>query len=123
MLLGSMAPQGVKALFSRAQAALNRGQSTEVIRLLSRDLKAPGRARDEELAARCLLGEAWLLHGDVKQASLALGRLPDERRASIQPVRLAAVWRLHGQIAATLRRAVSGHRAPEARLVAGGTLP
>ena len=102
MLAVAMPPHDVPALFSRARAALNRGQSPEVIRLLSKDLRVPGRSRAEELAVRTLLAEAWLLHGDVKQASLALGHPPDGLRAPIQPAHLAAAWRLHGQIAATL---------------------
>ncbi len=55
--------------------------------------------REDDLAVRSLLAEAWLLQDDVDQAAAVLGRTPDTFRDTISPARLSALWRLHGRIA------------------------
>jgi len=55
-------------------------------------------AREDELTARVLLAEAWLLQDDLAQAATILGRPPDSSRESISDAQLATLWRLHGRI-------------------------
>src|SRR5581483_2015055 len=55
--------------------------------------------RDDELAVRAMLAEAWLLNDDVDQAATALGRPPDSFRDTVPPRRLSTLWRLHGRLA------------------------
>ena len=55
--------------------------------------------RDDELALRAMLAEAWLQQDDLDQAATALGRAPDTFRDAVAPVRLATLWRLHGRLA------------------------
>ena len=55
--------------------------------------------RDEELAVRSMLAEAWLLQDDLDQAASALGRPPDTFRDTIPSGRLSTLWRLHGRLA------------------------
>src|SRR5262249_30369319 len=55
--------------------------------------------RDDELAVRSMLAEAWLAQDDLDQASLALGRPPDTFRDTIASGRLSTLWRLHGRLA------------------------
>ncbi len=85
---------------ARAAAALQRGRAAEAIEALSQALTSPGLRRDDELAVRCALAEAWLLRDDVSQAAVVIGRPPDLLRERISPARLSALWRLHGRIAA-----------------------
>jgi hydrogenase-4 transcriptional activator len=88
-----------QAVMARAAAALERGRGPEAVHLLNQALRSPSLGRDEELALRSALAEAWLLQDDIDQASVALGRPPDVLREQIEPARLSALWRLHGRIA------------------------
>ncbi|MDE3153753.1 MAG: sigma 54-interacting transcriptional regulator [Acidobacteriota bacterium] len=82
-----------------ALAALDRGEGASAVRLLNETLRRASLSRDEELAVRCALAEAWLLQGELTRAASALGRPPDSLREAISPVRASALWRLHGRIA------------------------
>jgi len=84
---------------ARAQSALERGRGLEAVQHLAPVLRSASLSRDDELAARCALAEAWLLQDEVDQASAVLGRPPDVLREPIDPARLSALWRLHGRIA------------------------
>jgi hypothetical protein len=55
--------------------------------------------RDDELAVRAMLAEAWLLNDDLDQAASALGRPPDTFRDTVSSGRLSMLWRLHGRLA------------------------
>jgi tetratricopeptide (TPR) repeat protein len=92
-------PGEAQPALTRALAALQRGHGAEAVQWLAQAMRAPGLRRDDELAMRCALAEAWLLQDDIDQASAALGRPPDLLRERIEPVRLSALWRLHAQVA------------------------
>jgi hydrogenase-4 transcriptional activator len=85
---------------ARASAALERGRGAEAIDALSQAISSPGLRREDELAIRCAMAEAWLLRDDVNQAAAVLGRRPDVLREQVSPARLSALWRLHGRLAA-----------------------
>jgi hydrogenase-4 transcriptional activator len=85
---------------ARAAAALQRGRAAEALEALSQTLGAPGLRREDELAIRCAMAEAWLLRDDVNQAAAVLGRPPDATRERVPPARLSALWRVHGRLAA-----------------------
>lgn len=55
--------------------------------------------REDELAVRSTLAEAWLRQDDVDQAGAAIGRPPDTFRDTVSPGRLSTLWRLHGRVA------------------------
>ena len=95
-----MAPSSLQALLGRAGTALDRGRGPEAVQLLSPLLRS-SLAREDELAVRSALTEAWLLQDDLDQAAAALGRPPDTFRDTISPGRLSALWRLHGRLAST----------------------
>src|SRR6476469_5258955 len=84
---------------TRAQAALERGRGAEAIQLLQQALRSTSLTRDDELAMRVVLAEAWLLQDDLTQASASLGRAPDTIRESVAPATLSHLWRLHGRLA------------------------
>jgi DNA-binding NtrC family response regulator/tetratricopeptide (TPR) repeat protein len=67
--------------------------------MLAPVLRSSTLSRDDELALRSALAEAWLLQDDLDQAAAALGRPPDTFRDTVSPGRLAALWRLHGRLA------------------------
>ena len=54
--------------------------------------------REDELAVRASLADAWLLQDDLVQAASALGRPPDALRDAISDAQLSTLWRLHGRI-------------------------
>ena len=56
-------------------------------------------SRDDELAVRAALAEAWLLQDDLTQAAAVLGRPPDSLREPVSDARLSTLWRLHGRVA------------------------
>jgi DNA-binding NtrC family response regulator/tetratricopeptide (TPR) repeat protein len=85
---------------ARAAAALQRGRGAEAIDALSHALSVPGLRREDELAVRCAMAEAWLLRDDVNQAAAVLGRPPDVLRERIPPARLSTMWRIHGRLSA-----------------------
>ena len=62
-------------------------------------LRSASLTRDDELAVRSMLAEAWLLQDDLDQAAAALGRPPDTFRDTVPPRRLSTLWRLHGRLA------------------------
>jgi DNA-binding NtrC family response regulator/tetratricopeptide (TPR) repeat protein len=79
--------------------ALERGRGPEAAQLLTPALRSTGLPREDELAVRSALAEAWLLQDDLDQASTALGRTPDTFRDTISAARLSTLWRLHGRLA------------------------
>ncbi len=86
-------------LLVQALAALQRGQGAEATRLLQRAIRQPNRSVDLDWRIRVAQVEALLLQDDIAQAARVLGRPPDELRARIDPIHLAALWRLHGHVA------------------------
>ncbi|MBI1873642.1 MAG: tetratricopeptide repeat protein [Acidobacteria bacterium] len=97
-----MAGVQADAELAHARRVLIRGRGAEAAECLGRLVGTPGLAPDVRIDARCLLAQAWLLQGNVDQASDALGSPPDESRQPLDRARLSALWRLHGQI--TFRR-------------------
>jgi DNA-binding NtrC family response regulator/tetratricopeptide (TPR) repeat protein len=91
----------LQTLLGRAGAALERGRGPEAAELLVPALRSSTLTRDEELAVRAALAEAWLLQDDPDQAASALGRPPDTFRDTVSSGRLSALWRLHGRLAST----------------------
>src|ERR671925_640153 len=79
--------------------ALERGRGAEAAQLLMQLLRSGSLSRQDELAIRSSMAEAWLLQDDLAQAAAALGRPPDTLREQIPPARLSTLWRLHGRIA------------------------
>jgi hydrogenase-4 transcriptional activator len=86
-------------LLARAAAVLERGQGAGAAEMLAPALRSQALTRDEDLAIRCMLAEAWLLQDDIEQAAAVLGRTPDTLRETLSPGRLSALWRLHGHLA------------------------
>jgi DNA-binding NtrC family response regulator/tetratricopeptide (TPR) repeat protein len=84
---------------ARALSALERGKGADAVQHLAPILRSATLTRDDELAIRCALADAWLLQDDVDQASTAVGRPPDLLRERIEPARLSGLWRQHGRIA------------------------
>jgi DNA-binding NtrC family response regulator/tetratricopeptide (TPR) repeat protein len=92
-------PAAIQALLVRAGTALERGRGPEAAQLLAPALRSTGLTREDELAVRSTLAEAWLLQDDLEQAASALGRPPDTFRDTISATRLSTLWRLHGRLA------------------------
>jgi hydrogenase-4 transcriptional activator len=67
--------------------------------MLAPALRSSTLSRDDELALRSMLAEAWLLQDDLDQAAAALGRPPDTIRETVPPGRISTLWRLHGRLA------------------------
>jgi hydrogenase-4 transcriptional activator len=84
--------------FAKALDALQHGHGADASALLVRTQKQPGLSRDEALQLRAALAEAWFLQDDLRQATDALGDLPEERER-LHPARLSEIWRLHGKLA------------------------
>jgi len=89
----------LQALLTRAGGALERGRGAEAAQLLASTLRSSTLPREDELAVRSTLAEAWLLQDDLDQAANALGRAPDSFRDTVSSGRLSALWRLHGRLA------------------------
>ncbi len=89
----------INSTLARAHAALERGRGSEAAQLLAPVLRSGSLTRQDELAIRSSLAEAWLLQDDLAQAASALGRTPDTMREQVPPARLSTLWRLHGRIA------------------------
>jgi hydrogenase-4 transcriptional activator len=89
----------LQALVARAGAALDRGRGQEAAQLLGPALRSSMLAREEEIAVRSALAEAWLLQDDLDQAATTLGRPPDTFRDTVSSGRLSTLWRLHGRLA------------------------
>jgi DNA-binding NtrC family response regulator/tetratricopeptide (TPR) repeat protein len=83
---------------ARANAALERGRGNEAAPLLAPLLRSGALSRDDEIAVRTALAEAWLLQDDLAQAAAALGRAPDAIRESISDAKLSTLWRLQGRL-------------------------
>jgi DNA-binding NtrC family response regulator/tetratricopeptide (TPR) repeat protein len=94
-----VASTSLQALLARASAALERGRGSEAVQMLAPVLRSSSLVREDELAVRAMLAEAWLLNDDLDQAAAALGRTPDTFRDTISAGRLSALWRLHGRLA------------------------
>jgi hydrogenase-4 transcriptional activator len=88
----------LQGLLARAASALERGRGSEAAQMLAPSLRA-SLPRDDELAVRATLAEAWLLNDDLDQAAAALGRPPDTFRDTVSSGRLSTLWRLHGRLA------------------------
>ena len=88
----------VHSTLGRANTALERGRGAEAAHLLSPLFRAGALSREDELAIRSALAEAWLLQDDLVQAAAALGRPPDAMREPIPDAQLSTLWRLHGRI-------------------------
>src|SRR5207253_7168432 len=67
--------------------------------MLAPALRSSTLTREDELAARSTLAEAWLLEDDLDQAAAVLGRPPDTFRDTVSSGRLSTLWRLHGRLA------------------------
>ncbi|MGE0705393.1 MAG: tetratricopeptide repeat protein, partial [Vicinamibacterales bacterium] len=94
-----MPSTSLQALLARAAGVLERGRGQEAVQLLAPALRSSTLTRDEELAIRAALADAWLQLDDLDQAASALGRAPDTFREPVSPGRLSALWRLHGALA------------------------
>jgi len=94
-----MPSSSLQALLARASAALERGRGAEAGEILTPTLRSAALPREDELAVRAMLAEAWLLQDDLDRAATALGRPPDAFRDTVSSGRLAALWRLHGRLA------------------------
>jgi DNA-binding NtrC family response regulator/tetratricopeptide (TPR) repeat protein len=102
----------LQALLARAAAALERGAGADAAQMLAPALRSAGLTREDELAVRCALAEAWLLQDDLDQAAAALGRAPDTLRETVSAARLSTLWRLHGRVASARgdqSRAIAHH--------------
>ncbi|HZB25269.1 MAG TPA: sigma 54-interacting transcriptional regulator, partial [Vicinamibacterales bacterium] len=85
---------------ARAAAAVERGQAATAIDQLAPLIRhTASLSRTDELVVRSALAEAYLLQGDLTQASSAVGRSPDTIRDPIPPVILSNLWRAHGRVA------------------------
>jgi len=93
-----VAVTGLHSIIARANGALERGRGAEATQLLNPVLRGGSLSREDELAVRIALAEAWLLQDDLVQAANAAGRPPDTFRDRISDAQLAALWRLHGRI-------------------------
>ena len=94
-----MASRSISALLARAATALERGEGAAAAQLLGPLLRTASLPREDDLAVRSMLAEAWLLQDDLDQAATALGRTPDSLRETVSPGRLSVLWRLHGRLA------------------------
>jgi hydrogenase-4 transcriptional activator len=94
-----MPSSSLQALLARASAALERGRGAEAGEILTPALRSAALPREDELAVRAMLAEAWLLQDDLDRTATALGRPPDTFRDTVSSGRLAALWRLHGRLA------------------------
>ena len=87
------------SILGRARAALERGRGAEAARLLIPALRSGALSRDDELAVRAALAEAYLLQDDLPQAAAALGSTPDASRGPIGDAARSMLWRLQGRVA------------------------
>jgi DNA-binding NtrC family response regulator/tetratricopeptide (TPR) repeat protein len=89
----------LSSTLTRVSSALERGRGSDVLPLLQPLLRKGSLSRDDELAVRAALAEAWLLQDDLTQAAAVLGRPPDSLREPVSDARLSTLWRLHGRVA------------------------
>jgi len=88
----------VQSLLARTQAALERGRGAEATQVIGSILRSGSLTREDALAIRSVLAEAWLLQDDLAQAAATLGRPPDALHEPISDAQLSTLWRLHGRI-------------------------
>ncbi|MBI4265202.1 MAG: sigma 54-interacting transcriptional regulator [Acidobacteria bacterium] len=93
-----MAIGTIQSTRGRAAAALERGRGPDAVALLAPLLRTGSLTREDELAVRTALAEAWLLRDDLTQATSAIGRAPDTLRETLTDAQLSALWRIHGRI-------------------------
>jgi hydrogenase-4 transcriptional activator len=94
-----VASTSLNALLGRTAGLLERGRGAEAAQVLAPVFRSSTLTRDEDIAVRCMLAEAWLLQDDLDQAASVLGRTPDTLRETVSPGRLSGLWRLHGRLA------------------------
>jgi len=102
----------VPSLLARAGASLERGRGLEAAQMLAPAVRSASLTREDELAVRAMLAEAYLLHDDLDLAAAALGRPPDTFRDTVSAGRLSTLWRLHGRLASARgdqSRAIAHH--------------
>jgi DNA-binding NtrC family response regulator/tetratricopeptide (TPR) repeat protein len=92
-----VATASVQSILARANVALERGHGAEAVHILQPQLRG-SLPREDELAVRAALADAWLLQDDLVQAANALGRQPDAFREPVSDAQLSTLWRLHGRI-------------------------
>jgi DNA-binding NtrC family response regulator/tetratricopeptide (TPR) repeat protein len=92
-----VATASLQSTLARAHVALERGHGAEASDLLQPLLRG-SLTRDDELAVRVALADAWLLQDELVQAANSLGRPPDTIREPISDARISSLWRLHGRI-------------------------
>jgi DNA-binding NtrC family response regulator/tetratricopeptide (TPR) repeat protein len=93
-----VATVALHGVLARTEASLERGRGAEAVQLLAPMLRPGALSREDEIAVRAALAEAWLLQDDLAQAAATLGRPPDTLREPISDALLSALWRLHGRI-------------------------
>jgi len=93
-----VASGNTQSTIARASAALQRGRGSEAAQILAPLLRSSVLSREDEMAVRSALAEAWLMLDDLAQAASALGRPPSGIREPISDARLSTLWRLHGRI-------------------------
>jgi len=93
-----VATVAVHGVLARTQATLERGRGADAVQLLAPMLRPGSHTREDEIAIRAALAEAWLLQDDLAQAAATLGRPPDTLREPISDALLSSLWRLHGRI-------------------------
>jgi hypothetical protein len=71
-----MPSSSLQALLARAGAALERGRGAEAGEVLTPALRSAAMPREDELAVRAMLAEAWLLQDDLDRATTALAGPP-----------------------------------------------
>jgi DNA-binding NtrC family response regulator/tetratricopeptide (TPR) repeat protein len=102
----------VSSLLAKAAASLERGRGNEAAQMLAPVVRSSTLTREDALAVRSMLAEAYLLHDDLDQAASALGRPPDTFRDTVSAGRLSTLWRLHGRLASARgdqSRAIAHH--------------
>jgi hydrogenase-4 transcriptional activator len=93
-----VATVAVHPVLARTHTALERGRGADAVQLLAPMLRSGSLSRQDEIAVRAALAEAWLLQDDLAQAAASLGRPPDTLREPISDAQLSTLWRLHGRI-------------------------
>ena len=88
----------MQATIARAGSALERGRGAEAVQILQPLLRAGSLPREEEMAVRAGIAEAWLLQDSLTQAAAVLGRPPDTLREPLSDAKLSILWRLHGRV-------------------------
>src|SRR5689334_17668076 len=72
-ILLRVATVAVHGVLARTQATLERGRGADAVQLLAPMLRPGSLTREDEIAVRAALAEAWLLQDDLTQAAATLG--------------------------------------------------